>query len=244
MTLMCGAAMSDAPAGLGPQGLDAAEFLALGRGEAIVRLPGSAAGLSLARTVEGGGEALDSVVTLKPNYLVEVVASIPRANFHNALSALAAALADVPGYVGIPYWSESFKKTYDLFDKAAILSRSARPDGGVIEALMHMKPFDDYRARYEWRLSEDSFSFSGANLDRLVYRGFAAVKPGEMLWRIVAYRSGDRVWFHGIGAVKAFDLFGAVRGKLEPSFIGRTKAFFESMQERMRGAAVPGIGKP
>jgi hypothetical protein len=217
----------------GPTGLGAAELAALGQGEPVIRLLKGAGELSLPEAAPGGRETRAAVARLKPNYLVEVVASYPSAALSDALRGLAAALDDVEGYVGIPYYSEKNKKTYDLFDRARVLSRSGEAGAAAIEAAMHMKPFEDYRARYEVSLSAEALLFTGANLDNLVYKGVKAVKPGEMLWRIVAYRAGDRILFFGVGAVKAFDLFGAARDRLEPSFIGRTRAFFESMRARI-----------
>jgi hypothetical protein len=218
-----------------PLGLGSAELVTLEQGKPVFRILGKSSELSLPAMVPGGSAALDAVSRLAPNYLVEVIASYPAKGHEAAFPSLAATLANVEGYVGLPYYSEKYAKTYDLFDSAKVLSRDSRGGQSVIEALMHMKPFDEYKVRYQCEATQASLVFSGSNLDYLVYKGIKAVKPGEMIWRIVAYRSGDRLYFHGIGAVKAFDMFGAVRDRLEPSFVGRTKAFFLAMQDKIRG---------
>lgn len=213
--------------------LSASDNGALVRGEAVVRILGSVGELSLPQSRRGAGEVISSLRKIRPNYLVEVVAMLPEASNPAALASLAASLADISGYVGIPYVSDWDKRRYPLFDKAFAYSRTRNGDGEVIEAVMHMKPFDDYRTRYSLDMGIDWLYFQGSNLDRLVYNGIAAVKVGDMAWHIVAYRSNGNAWFHGIGAVRAFDFFGAVRNRLAPSFIGRTKAFFMAMRKKM-----------
>ncbi len=203
--------------------------------EPVVRLVKTPAGLSLPPSAHGATEVIASLTRLRPNYLVEVVASQDsQSGSPDVLSDFASILDNIPGYVGIPYYSVSFNHTYPLFDKAVVTSRVATGGGASTEALMHMKPFDDYRARYSWERGPDWLTFSGRNLDSLVYFGISAVQPGNMLWYLCAYRSEGRTWFYGIGAVRAFDLLGAVRSKLEPSFVGRTQAFFIAIAERLK----------
>jgi len=179
------------------------------------------------------------VASLKPNYLTEAMAWVPAADIKAAtaiLKRLASTLADPRGYIGIPYWSARNQKTYDLFDKMEVRGRSALPGGEAIEVLQHMEPFDAFRARYEYRLDGDGLRFTASNLDPIIYsyRKFSAVSPDGMLWAILAYRQEGRVFFYGVGAVKTFDLFGAFRDRLEPSFMGRVKAFFTAMYSNMK----------
>jgi hypothetical protein len=179
------------------------------------------------------------VVSLKPNYLTEVLASVPAADERTAtaiLERLASTFADPMGYVGIPYRSKRNRKTYDLFDKMEVQARASLPGGESIEVLQHMEPFDDFRACYEYNLEGSALRFTGSNLDPIIYsyRKFKAVSPGGMVWAIYAFRDGGRVLFYGVGAVKAFDLFGALRDRLEASFMGRVEAFFTAMCSKMR----------
>ncbi|MFZ4618696.1 MAG: DUF6675 family protein, partial [Rectinemataceae bacterium] len=220
--------------------LSASDNSALNRGEAVVRLIRTAAQISLPSSAHGAEEIMASLSRLKPNYLVEVVVTESDRSESgdvesgDVIANLASILDNIPGYVGIPYVSSYNKRIYPLFDKAVVLLKSPKTDGASIEALMHMKPFDDYKARYAWNRGSDWLFFSGRNLDRLVYSGIAAVQKGEMLWYISAYHAKGRVWFHGIGAVRAFDLFGSVRSRLEPSFVGRTQAFFAAVGKRLK----------
>jgi len=53
-----------------------------------------------------------------------------------------------------------------------------------------------------------------------------------MVWRLEAYAEGDRWILYGIGAVKAFDMFGLLRDRLSASFMGRIEAFFGYMYKK------------
>lgn len=215
-------------------GLSAAEEAALARGEALVRTPSGASRLSPPEGAPGAGELLESMQRLKPNYLVEVIAVV-RGGDPAVLDRLASALSSPEGWVGIPYFSKRHDRTYDLYDLSAATSRSRLPDGESFEARHHMQPFENYTARYELKRTAESLVFSGATTSPLVYKGVRATGPGDLQWRILAWKGPDAWYFYGVGAVRAFDLFGAARERLEPSFIGRTEAFFEFMRSRFRG---------
>jgi hypothetical protein len=189
------------------------------------------------------------IASIKPNYITEVLASAPAADTSAAgaiLARLAAALADVQGYVGIPYFSKSHQKTFDLFDKMAVSGRSAIPGGESISVTQHMEPFDDFAARYEYCLSgpggippaagaAGALFFIGTNTGPIIYTNLhlEAVRPESMVWALYARGEGRRVHFYAVGAVHAFDLFGAFRDRLAVSLTGRTEAFFIAMKEKM-----------
>lgn len=215
-------------------GLTAAEEAALARGEALVRTPSGASRLSPPEGAPGAEELLSSLRRLKPNYLVEVIAVV-RGGDAAVLDRLAAALSAPESWVGIPYFSVRHDRIYDLYDLSAATSRSRLSDGEAFEARHHMQPFENYTARYELRRGAESLVFSGATTSPLVYKGVRATGPGDLQWRILAWKGADAWYFYGVGAVRAFDLFGAARERLEPSFIGRTKAFFEFMRSRFGG---------
>ena len=189
------------------RGLDAGEAAALDSGKAVIRSVRDPSKLALAAPGAAADGLRAAVASLRPNYASEVLAVAPAADEAAAsalLSKLAAALADIKGYVGIPYWSKQQQKTYDLFDKVEVLSRAGAGGGEAIEALQHMEPFDDFRSRYEYSLSGPtgslaSLSFSSRNLDPIIYtyRNFKAVSKGDMLWALYAYRDGNRVVFYG-----------------------------------------------
>jgi hypothetical protein len=249
----CQAAPSSPPS---IRSLDAAETALLGAGRPVVRSVRDPKKLALAAAGPEADALRSRIASIKPNYLTEVVATVPAADAAGAsalLERLAAALSDVNGYVGIRYYSTRQKTDYDLFDKMDIRSRTAQGGGESIEVVQHMEPFDDFGARYEYRLLDprgapasragesSALAFYGSNLGPIVYsyRNFKAVTPGNMVWGLYAFRDGDLVVFYGIGAVKAFDMMGIFRDRLEASFTGRMTAFFTAMSEKLRGGAAP-----
>jgi hypothetical protein len=219
--------------------LNADEAARLGRGETVIRSVADYRKLALSASGKVADELRASVAAIKPNYLSEVIAIATvkdDAEAEALLGRLQTALSDPRGFVGIPYWSTRNKKTYDLFDKMEIRSRAALPGGESVEVLQHMEPFDDFRARYEYSQADAALRFTGRNLDPIIYsyRNFKAVATGDMLWSLYVVRDGGRMVFYGVGAVRAFDLLGAFRDRLEASFTGRIEAFFGYMSGKMR----------
>jgi hypothetical protein len=243
------AAAAQAPAPF--SNLDTKELSRLSGGEAVIRTVKDPRRLALVATGKTADEIRTSVAALRPNYLSEVMAIIPAADEKAAtalLEKLAGVVADVKGYIGIPYWSKRQKTYYDLFDKMEIWAKKGLPGGESIEVVQHMEPFDDFGARYDYRLESSpgfpaapgiatSLIFSATNLGPIVYSygGYKAVAPGGMQWLLYAYRDGSRILFYGVGAVKAFDGFGLFRDRLETSFIGRVEHFYAHMIKKLRG---------
>ncbi len=222
------------------RGLSADDLDRLAKGAAVIRPAGDYRKLALGAAGSVADELRARVAAIRPNYVTEVLSILPASDAAAAdsiLRKLAAALADPKSFIGIPYWSRQQQKTYDLFDKMTIVTRSATAGGQTVEVVQHMEPFDDFGARYEYRLELDAaglatgLRFSGVNLGPIIYsyRNFKAVTPGDMAWELYAFRDGARIVFYGVGAVKAFDLFGAARSRLEASFMGRVEAFFGYM---------------
>jgi hypothetical protein len=223
----------------------------LDAGEILVRSLSSPSKMSLAASGAAADALRSRISAIRPNYLTEVISAFPCADSRVAaalLERLAANLADVKSYIGIPYWSKQQKKTYDLFDKMVVNGKAATGGGAAIEVTEHMEPFDDFGARYEYRLLDingaaapagaaASLAFTGSNTGAIIYsyRNFKAVKPGGMLWELYAFSSGKSLYIYGIGAVSAFDMLGLFRDRLEASFMGRVEAFFSEMDRRMRG---------
>jgi hypothetical protein len=210
------------------------------KGEALIRELRSYRDLALTVSSSGAESIRNAVKKLKPNYLSEVIALIPRREA--AIEVLAAKLADVKGYIGIQYWSKRQKTYYDLFDKMEILSRTTTVGGEEIEVLQHMEPFSEYTCRYLYRVSAsaqgpgDELFFSSENLSTISYsyEGIDAVSAGDMRWMLYAFPSGDWMVFYGVGAVKAFDMFGIIRDRLKTSFLGRIESFFGAMLDKMK----------
>lgn len=217
--------------------LGAEDLAGLGRGEAVIREVGDARALSLTASGANADEIRSRVAALKPNYLSEVMFSAPAAE--GAVDSLARALADVKGYTSIRYWSKRQRTTYDLFDKMEISSRTAVPGGERIEVLQHMEPFADFGCRYAYWIAAPApgkspeLFFECENTSPISYKGVSAVSPGHMLWMLYAFPSQGRIVFYGVGAVRAFDMFGVIRDRLETSFMGRVEAFFGHMSKKL-----------
>ncbi len=215
-------------------GLSTQEIELLKNGGALIRQVDTASKLSLVPFDAEALAILKEIAQLNPNYLVEVIALVPYVPSAKQIEQLAGALFDFEGYIGIPYYSVRMKKTYDLFDKMNILLRKDVPSGEYIEAEQHMKPFEDYKASYEYRMSADSLVFHSVNLSHLTYKGIRSVAPGDMKWHLYVFNSKGLLVYYGVGAVKAFDMFGLIRNRLEVSFIGRVGAFFDYMSAQLK----------
>ena len=226
-------ALSPAPL-KGLEKLTAKELESLRAGNEIVREVKSASALTMSPFDAEAAAIRKSVADLKPNYLTEVIAIVPYRKDTRQIEKLAATLSDIEGYVGIPYWSARMGKSYDLFDKMKILSRKPSAGGTYIEAEQHMKPFEDYRASYEYRAGQDFLAFRSANLSHIAYKGVRSVAPGGMKWYLYVFPSGDYLVYYGVSAVKAFDMLGLIRDRLETSFVGRVSAFFDYMYAQLK----------
>lgn len=212
--------------------LSSEEAAAVSSGKSVFRQPAGWKDLSVPAAAPFAKDIEETVRKLGANYIGEVVLVLPKAANPDLLADLARALADVESHVGIPYWSRRHKRYFDLFDRVKVLERTGTGSEGGLTADQHMEPFDDYRARYSWSLRGDRLSFLSTNLTHLSYDGKKAVSPGEMVWRLEAYTEGDRWILYGIGAVKAFDMFGLLRDRLSASFMGRIEAFFGYMYKK------------
>jgi len=211
----------------GFRNMDDSDMAALARGDSVFRQPTAWNKLSIPDSAPFRDEMTGFVRKGGFNYLGEVLLVVPLSVRPSALSQVRDILLDLESYAGIPYWSRQDGRRYDLFDRMSVVSRSGNRDSGGALVDQHMKPFDDYRASYRWSMDGDRLSFECYNETPIVYSGIKAVMPGNLVWRLEAYRSGDSWVFYGLGAVKAFDMFGALRPRLSASFMGRIEAFFK-----------------
>ena len=222
-----------------PLTLSAEDAARLGRGEAVVRAVGGPKELSLAVGGEFADELRSRIASLRPNYLSEVMLVIPYRK--GAVEKLAADLADVKAFVGIPYYSQRNKTTYPLFDKVEIRARGKTSGEESIEAWQHMEPFTDFSSTYLSRLrvaalgSGTELFFKNENTSPIGYNGIQAVAPGNMVWMLYAFPSGNSIFFYGVGGVRAFDMLGTLRDRLESAFLGRVEAFFTYMSKKLKG---------
>lgn len=226
-------ALAQAPAG-SPAGafrnLSADESRALAAGETLFRQPGNWRGLSMPADAPFYKEIEDELRRGGHNYVGEVIMVLPRERAEALIPTLRARLLAFENYAGIPYWSPRKEKFYELFDWVRVAAGpgpGARGASGKADTRQYMEPFGEYGSAYEWEFGADALRFSGANTSALSYDGVRAVAPGNLIWRLRAYRAGERWVFYGLGAVKAFDMLGLLRERLSASFMGRIEAFFK-----------------
>jgi hypothetical protein len=208
-------------------GLAAKELGDLSEGKAVIRTGSNPRVLAIAASNGTAGEIRDRFAKLGPNYFAEFLYVAPFSAAY--LDALQALLADPKNFVGMSYYSKRNGKTYSLFDRVDVLVREVMTGGGIaVHVRQHMEPFDEYRAVYSSRRVDKTLFFSLENEDPIVYtyQKFGAVRSGDMAWMLYAYESKGYLVFYGAGGVKAFDLLGAFRSRLETSFMGRIEAFF------------------
>jgi hypothetical protein len=215
--------------GLPFKNLTEAEKATLLRGESVFRQPNVWKELSVPPSAPFAKDVEDTVRKLGANYIGEVIMVVPKASHPEFLLKLVRDLQAVEHHVGIPYWSKRNKRYYDLYSRVTVKDRTGTELKGSLTADENMEPFDDFSARYTWSLTGDRLSFLSTNLTHLAYDGKKAVSPGDMVWRMETYSDGDAWVLYGIGAVKAFDMFGLLRDRLSASFMGRIEAFFSYM---------------
>lgn len=210
--------------------LSADESRALAAGQTLFRQPSNWRGLSAPADAPFYKEIEDELRKGGHNYLGEVIMVLPRARAEALIPALREKLLNFEGYAGIPYWSRRNQKFFDLFNWVRVVAGpapAARGAAGKADTLQYMEPFGEYGSAYEWDFGAAALRFAGVNTSALSYEGVRAVAPGNLIWRFRAYRSGEHWVFYGLGAVKAFDMLGALRDRLSASFMGRIEAFFK-----------------
>lgn len=218
------------------RGLTALELTELAAGRAVIRPHAAPRSLALGVENDVSKEIRERFARLSPNYFAEFLLVLPRAG--GGLDRLDDLLSDPRHFIGIPYYSKQNETTYQLFDKIEILAtESENARTRVTRVEQHMEPFDDYKARYALSRRGSELSFSFENEDPLVYsyRNLRASGPGDMVWTLYAFERDGALWFYGAGGVKAFDLFGVFRSRLEASFMGRIESFFKFVMASLEG---------
>jgi len=215
-------------------GLSAAEQEAVRAGHPVIRQADSASSLSLAVQTPFAEEIRGRIRSLRANYVGEVIMAMPASAGPGTLQGLARDLANVEGYVGIPYWSKQQNRRYDLFDRMKVRERTRQAAGETVIAHQHMEPFSEYDARYSYELAGAELRFRSENLTQITYRGFDAVSAGNMVWYLYGFSEAGSTYLYGVGAVKTLDLLGLFDQRLRTSFMGRIQAFFSYMYGRQR----------
>lgn len=214
-------------------GLKSEEVSILKAGTPLVRMSANPRALALRADDPAAREISERFGHLGPNYFAEFMFTLPATA--GALDRLEAFLGDPRHFVGIPYYSTRQATTYDLFDKMDIIEKEGAAGESRVRVRQHMEPFGDYAALYESRRAPTSLFFSFQNTEPLIYsyRDLRVAGPGDLGWMLLVREAEGRIWFYGAGGVKAFDLFGVFRSRLEASFMGRIEAFFTAAMKAL-----------
>ncbi len=177
-----------------------------------------------------------SISKLNPNYISEVISVIPLEEGKNSvqmLEKIETALFNIAEYKQFPYYSQKWDKTVDLYEKLNINSFTKNSSGFSANVTQRMIPFEEMEVVYNLSATDRALYFSSENISSISYKGVKAVKPGKMQWYLCVFTHENKLVFYGVGAAKAFDMFGTLRSRLEPAFVGRAEAFFISIIKKM-----------
>ena len=219
--------VSAAAVGRAFSGLSAGELGELSQGRAVLRSGANPRSLAIVGENEAAREIRKRFTGLGPNYFAEFMYVVPSTSGY--LDSLQGLLADPRKFVGMRYYSKRQATEYSLFDRMALEGNETVAGGGTRTLVrQHMEPFDEYRAAYLSRRIDRTLFFSFENEGPIVYsyQKIKAVGTRDMAWMLYAYESDGCLFLYGAGGVKAFDLFGVFRSRLEASFMGRIEAFF------------------
>ena len=139
----------------------------------------------------------------------------------------------------LQYYNERTEQTNALFNESfavrgpqdrrriedPTVSRLPREDSFFV--LQGLPPFGTVVSRYAYQSNDEAFLFTGTNEDSLTYREMAVVRPGNMVTTILVIAGDDFVLMYGLGAVRAFKLFGLLDDRIEAAFSGRTEGLFD-----------------
>ncbi len=216
-------------------GLDPEEKALIEAGSPVIRTSAHPKAPALQGDSAAAREMRERFGKLDPNYYGEFIYA---RRFEPALlDALEKLLADPRHFIGLPYHSKRQNTNYDLFDRMAITGSASAGGTTTVKVVQHMEPFAEYPATYTIARRGEALEFSFVNEGPLVYsyQNFRAAGPGDMAWSLYAFEKDGWLWFYGAGGVRAFDLFGVFRSRLEDSFMGRIEAFFRFAMKAIGG---------
>ncbi len=197
----------------------------LNNGEVLIRNIDYAKNICLDSENPLAKNLVNSIKSLSPRYLAEVIQVKPYKNNENLLEKLEHLLLNVSSYAGIPYWSERHQQYYDLYSSAEIKSIEKNDDSTKILADLIMAPFGTVNESIIINKTDDGIFYFSENLNTLNYLGkFDCVPPKKMNMDVLLIRDGDNWILYGIGGVKA-PRIPFFTERIETSFIGRIKTF-------------------
>lgn len=205
----------------------------LANGKLIIRNIGKVKNISVNKDNPTVERAISTMERLKPAYLAEIIQIMPYNGNENLVEKLRSMLADVDGYVGIPYYSERAEAYYDLYSSANITAVQDDGSSMKMNVQLEMEPFGNIDTDIVMETLADTLYYENMNRNDLrYYDKFTAVKGENMKSIITVFRSGDSWILYGIGGVKAPSIF-FLRDRVETSFMNRIKTmcsyFFEQL---------------
>jgi hypothetical protein len=210
--------------------LSAGERRQLAAGEILIRNIGKAKNISLNPVNPLAAKTIEAIRQLNPSYLAEVIQVRPYKQ--DMLGRVKAVLSDVPSYKGIPYWSVTNQRWFELYSRANVRSTRAQGGTATINAELVMDPFTPIDATITVSSEGDTLFYSMINNNSLKADGITAVKERCMNSIIIVFRDGDSLVLYGIGGVKAPVII-FLKERIERSFMNRIKTFCMYVYEKL-----------
>jgi hypothetical protein len=204
----------------------------LDAGEILIRNIGKPKAISLEPINSDAVSAIESIKSLDPNYLVEVIQVRPYIEGEDLTGRLKSILLDIPSYKGIPYWSVTNQQWFELYSSATVERTQTQGSVTEVGATLVMDPFTPIDAAIRVSGTGDSLLYSMVNNNNLKAEGITAIKKGCMNSTILVFRRKDSLVLYGIGGVKAPVIF-FLKQRIERSFMNRIKTFCMFVYEKL-----------
>jgi hypothetical protein len=204
--------------------LSSSERKQLESGQVVIRNTGSLKKLCINSTPQTK-KILSIMQDLKPAYIAEVIQVRPYKGNENLDSKTESILCNIPGYAGIPYYSERAEKWYELYSSAVITNAKATGGTMTYYADLEMSVFGTVKTQIDIDRSNGNLFYWMKNLNKLRYHDeFTAVEPENMQSVIIVFRDGDNWILYAIGGVDAYKVF-FLKDRVETSFMNRITTF-------------------
>ncbi len=221
--------------------LSTAEVAQLNDHQVLIRNIGTYRKISLNPVNETAKALINTIIELKPPYLVEIIQKIPYAGNEHIFDTLRKELTDVEGYVGIPYYGERTGKWYKLYSSAVIDSKTEEPAQTKMQARLEMAPFGVIPMKITIKQTETELYYESVNTEPVkiqdsgvkIVDGMTCAKTDKMKSFVYAFRDGDSIILYGIGGVDAPNV-PVLKSKIDNSFINRVTTFCKFIFDKLK----------
>ena len=201
------------------------EHQRLEKGQIVIR---NISDIELACLDQGKSTQSDKLLNmtqdLNPNYLAEVIYTLPYQGNETFLDQIETILADISLYTEILYDPNEDGDGVPLFPKVQPTGLFTNGNELHITSLLCMNPFDEYDSELVLERTDNSLLFYQLNLGKIQYKNIKLVSKQNMLAGISVFRYNDYWVVYAQGGVRALKL-PFLRKKLEAAFINRIKDF-------------------